>query len=431
MVELYEGIAALRQQNYAKAKEVFTQVANDGDARGWYHLGTMYASGQGVETNPSEAASLFRRSAESGYTKAASSLADLYSQGNGVAKDTSESLKWYQLALTCGDPEVAYRLGTMYCNGEGTPIDLVQSEKYLRLAANQNHAKSMRSLGNLFKKKASGASDPEGQFATAAYWYIRSVLAGNTDAIADIWDNYEKLHALANKGVPGAQFALGWVSEHGFGKPRDLQAAVRWYQSAAQQNHLKAYLHLGDLYRQDGSMFGQSKFFAQDDKLMIQSYERGANLQDAECQHNLALCYATGMGVDKDAELAIAWFEKAAQQDHTDSQTELALQLFERGHDEDNRQGMQWLLKAAEAGDCKAMKLACDIYRSGRVVPKDFTQAARWLMTALYKGHTDVLDDYHELAALMTGEQLKKADALAGGDGSWSSARVHQHHPAN
>ena len=52
----------------------------------------------------------------------------------------------------------------------------------------------------------------------------------------------------ANQGNAAAQFALGWMYEHGRGVSKDHAEAVRWYRKAAEQGHALAPAFLGAMY---------------------------------------------------------------------------------------------------------------------------------------------------------------------------------------
>ncbi|PWT94548.1 MAG: hypothetical protein C5B53_12880, partial [Candidatus Melainabacteria bacterium] len=290
----------------------------------------MYSFGQGAEADPGEAGILYRRAAEAGCIAAALSLGALYAQGKGVGQNFSESLKWYQKAASAGDPEAAFRLGTMYANGQGTEIDLAQAALYFEIAARKGHVQAKRYLGHIHVDMMNTASDPNSHLCTAADWYIRAALAGDAEAVSEIWRQYERLLGLADAGLPAAQFTLGWIWEQGFGKTIDLAKAIRYYQAAAKQKHPGALHHLGNLYRDEQGAVLLGKSSSQTENAMIECYRQAAELGDADSQHNLGFAYAAGIGVETNLDVSITWFRKAAEQGRAASQTDLAMQLFQR-----------------------------------------------------------------------------------------------------
>ena len=52
-------------------------------------------------------------------------------------------------------------------------------------------------------------------------------------------------------------------------------------------------------------------------------YTKAAEQGNSDAQHNLAVCYENGEGVEMDEEEAVEWYQKAAEQGHSDAQTNL------------------------------------------------------------------------------------------------------------
>src|SRR5512136_323455 len=63
---LEDGNAAYRDNEYARAAELWQPLAEKGDATAQYSLGTLYLEGQGVEQNDATAFMWFRRAADQG-----------------------------------------------------------------------------------------------------------------------------------------------------------------------------------------------------------------------------------------------------------------------------------------------------------------------------------------------------------------------------
>jgi uncharacterized protein len=76
---------------------------------------------------------------------------------------------------------------------------------------------------------------------------------------------------------------------------------------------------------------------------------------DANAQYDLAERYHDGLGVQRDHQLALAWFQRAAQQGHPRAQTNLGLMLFlGRGTTANPVEAVKWLTLAVRHGDPKA-----------------------------------------------------------------------------
>ena len=101
-----EGVAALRNHDYATAIKIFKTLAEQGDADAQSNLGVLYYKGQGVPKDYKEAARWFRKTAEQGYADAQSDLGEMYDEGRGVPKDYVTAYMWFNLAAQdAGLPE--------------------------------------------------------------------------------------------------------------------------------------------------------------------------------------------------------------------------------------------------------------------------------------------------------------------------------------
>ena len=81
----------------------YRKAAEQGDARGQFYLGFMYAKGQGVPQDYKEAEKWFRKAAEQGNADAQLNLGFMYDNGQGVAEDETAAYMWYLLAGAKGN----------------------------------------------------------------------------------------------------------------------------------------------------------------------------------------------------------------------------------------------------------------------------------------------------------------------------------------
>jgi hypothetical protein len=99
MGDYLAGNAAYLEGNYAKALK---EYMDDHNPASLYHVGYMYAHGEGVQLDPVEAANWYRKSAEKGYAPALYRMGEIYENGFGVEQDTKEAQKWYKKAADKG-----------------------------------------------------------------------------------------------------------------------------------------------------------------------------------------------------------------------------------------------------------------------------------------------------------------------------------------
>lgn len=78
-------------------------LAETGDPKGQFNVGSLFYHGIGVERDAKVAFNWWHKSALQGYAPAQSKIGECYSNGEGVAADKGEALKWHRLAAFNGD----------------------------------------------------------------------------------------------------------------------------------------------------------------------------------------------------------------------------------------------------------------------------------------------------------------------------------------
>ncbi len=127
------GKAYLRGDYEAAAKE-FIPLAERGDHRAMYAIGSMYAAGLGVEKDLKKAFELFYEAAQNGRADAICKLGLMYEQGLGVPKSFKEAARYYHKSAKKGYPLGQYRFGLLYMNGNGVKQNLINAYAWLVIA---------------------------------------------------------------------------------------------------------------------------------------------------------------------------------------------------------------------------------------------------------------------------------------------------------
>ena len=99
---------------------------------------------------------------------------------------------------------------------------------------------------------------------------------------------------------------------------------------------------------------------------------------DPKAQFNVALIYAYGKGVKQDAYQAMVWYKKAADQDNTAAQYNLAKLISQRPDSNDPRaiaRVKYWYKKAADGGQKEAMNDLAMLYLKGEGGKRDIHKA--------------------------------------------------------
>ena len=130
-----KGFNAYSEGDYATALAEWRPLAEQGDAKGQFGLGLLYANGWGVDLNDDEALKWYGLAAGQGHGEAAYNLGVMHANGWGVPQSDAESFKWYSMAGERGFTAAQISLGKMYAIGFGAPQDTVQAHMWYCVAA--------------------------------------------------------------------------------------------------------------------------------------------------------------------------------------------------------------------------------------------------------------------------------------------------------
>lgn len=214
-------------------------------------------------------------------------------------------------------------------------------------AAHGSYAPSQYELANLYY----AGLGVEENIEKAFYYYGQAAKQGDADAANNFADMYlngeatdvDEVLALkwfriaAEQGVVEAMFTLGMMYEQGLGTEADVHQAYVYYEASAQGGYDDAQYRVGMIYL-EGLL---------------------------EKQPN--------------EEIAIAWFEQAAEQFHLDA-------IFNLGYVYEQKQigatAISYYKQAALLGDYQAKCQLVTIYSEGLLVPQDQQEADKWKQMA-------------------------------------------------
>jgi uncharacterized protein len=135
-----------------------------------------------------------------------------------------------------------------------------------------------------------------------------------------------------------------------------------------------------------------------------------ADRGDSDAQFNLGQAYKLGRGVPADLRAAQGWFEKAAQQGHSQAQANLGLILFQNGS---RQAAMPWIRKAADAGDPRAQYVLGTALFNGDVVAKDWPRAYALMQRAAAQGLPQAATNLQAMDKYIPLQQRQQGLALA------------------
>lgn len=220
----------------------YRKAAMLGDSFAMYKIGTILLQGRlGSRSNVREGVLWLKRAAQPVASRSNSEspnalfeLAQLYdgtcktvqeSELTGIViQDEAYAYTLYLRAAELGFPPAQYQLGKAYEHGLlGLPVDPRRSIQFYAMAAERSH--------------------PEAELALSG-WYLTGAegIVQQSDAHA-----YQWARKAAEKGLPKAEYAVGYYSENGVGVDADKSEALAWYGKAAAKGNKRAAAKVQEL----------------------------------------------------------------------------------------------------------------------------------------------------------------------------------------
>lgn len=239
--KMEEGVRLMEKGDAVRGFTLLSRLAISGDTEAAFRVGRAYLDGTGVPPSLEEGARWMLGAAEAGHIEASFVLATLYTIG-------------FPEDFEIRGPEAALELAARPAIGPRQP-DFHKGFHWGQIAANAGSADAQALLGYILTNGPEDLRD----LAQARSWYERSAAAGCSQghlglALAILHQaETDEARALAahhlkeaTKGGLGTAFdILGRMSEAGAGVPRDMGAAARYYQQAAERNMVGAQARYG------------------------------------------------------------------------------------------------------------------------------------------------------------------------------------------
>ncbi len=117
---------AARRGDFAEAYCLWKPLAVAGHAPSQYHLGWMYANGEGLAVNEAVALQWWRAAAIQGHTEAQTKLGMAYLYGEGVKEDHAQALGWFLAVAKKGDEDAQALLRRLAVDGDEAALSVVR-----------------------------------------------------------------------------------------------------------------------------------------------------------------------------------------------------------------------------------------------------------------------------------------------------------------
>ena len=227
----------------------------------------------------------------------------------------------------------------------------------------------------------------------------------------------EEYRIASEQGDAEAQHNLAFMYREGLGGEQSDEKAIFWYRSAALYGNAKAQVFMGWLYQEDINVgievFNENAVdwylhaalpsIEKNDELAVSYYLKAATQGNADGQYLLDLMYEKGVGAKKNKEAvawypwyrqtvehAVVWYRQAAEQGSIMAQYLLGW-IYQNGIgvEKDNQEAVFWYLQAAEQSSAAAQFKLGEMYHNGWGVQRNDEQAVTWHRLAANQDHVN------------------------------------------
>ena len=206
---------AYNSGDFKIAYELYTQLAESGNADAQTSLGFMHQNEQGCQKDESKTLELYTKAAEAKQPYALFNLAILYANGvGGVEHDQFKAHELYMDAATREVPPAMYEVALMLERGLGCIQNYSEAAFWYEEGAKRGHLESFNNLGALYKEGHGVPKDDAKTFIC----FTRA----------------------AEGGLSQGLYNLGLLYDQGIGCERDNDKALDLCRKAAYKGHEKA-----------------------------------------------------------------------------------------------------------------------------------------------------------------------------------------------
>ncbi|CAO1613666.1 unnamed protein product [Sympodiomycopsis kandeliae] len=264
------------QVDHEKAYNLYVQASKQNHPAATYRTAVCNEVGAGTRRDHHRAVLFYRKASALGDTAGMYKLGMILLNGLlGQPRNVREAIVWLKRAAGQADednPHALHELGLLHEKPNNiVPLDEAYARELFTQAAQLGYAPSQFKLGSAYEygamtcpvdprrsiawyTKAAGKNDGESELALSG-WYLTGSegVLKQSDAEAYLW-----ARRAATKGIPKAEYAVGYYSEVGIGVKADIEEAKRWYMRAAAQGNKRAMQRLTELKKM-GAKAGKAR----------------------------------------------------------------------------------------------------------------------------------------------------------------------------
>ena len=225
---IQEAHNAYNKKDYKKALDIYTKLANKGDADAQTSLAYMYQLGLGVEVDHLKAYSLYEKAVAQKQPYALYNMGLLYDGGlGGVKQDPIKAHELFLESAIAGVPQAQYQVALQFERGISCIQNYSEAAFWYEEAAKRGHMEAFNNLGVLYKE----GMGVEQNYQRAFVCFSRA----------------------CEKDLAVACYNLGQLYDQGLGVERDSQKALECCRKAAFNGHEKAKKLIKNL-QEDGKI---------------------------------------------------------------------------------------------------------------------------------------------------------------------------------
>jgi len=263
---------------------------------------------------------------------------------DNYSREISESFEITKEFAEAGVVDAQYRLAHMHFDGDRAEINLVEACKWMGIAAENNNLNAIFEYGDMLFEGIGTDQDVE----AAIKYYQKAADLGNDDAIM-------KIAALMGNG--------------------DKQLLVDAFKQLADKGFPNNEFHFADLLLKISTN-------KKEKRTAFEWFKKAANQGHLDAKYRVAMLYGRGIGVKKSIEEHIMLLEEVADQGHIRAKFDLA-EIYSSGKiiRKDEKKAFFWYLKSAECGILKSQYQVAVRYRDGIGTDVNLEESKKWFET--------------------------------------------------
>ncbi len=385
----------LTGNNPEKALFWFKKAAAQGDVKAQMYCAAAYLFGFGTPKNSDQAQRFYLDAAKKGNPIAQYTLGEQFLTARPW-KTKKAGFVWLSKSAALGNPKAQLRLGELYAAGTLTKRDMNRAQQLMQQAAQQNYTPAVSALAELangkipaksFEKKSSKTKtqievQPQVAPAVQAALWLSDNKSANFSSdyqlggIYTAWNNpFALRETIYNQAPQMEEPQRTALYKPNFKMVRPDEIAINDYFDLVartlsnEQQQSWGFPHYPFDKRIEVLQNDQS--LAQEERLkhyqtvLSQLYDR-AILGDSDAQFELGQLYQYGIGVDKNIDQAIVYYQLAADQQEVRAEYNLAILYLEGETSQiDYQTGLSWLTDAAFKGNRYAQYSLAHLYEKG------------------------------------------------------------------